>query len=169
MSGLAVVLSLIVPWLPAASVFLVLVIQSLALPSVGWSVFRPDLVLIVLFYWRLFRPDLCGVMLAFASGLALDIVSGLPWGLNALTKSLMILLVGHQGNRLRAADFNVLPLILLFLALVEEGGKWFLMLLLQGWHWPGIRLAGGPLATMLISPLLVRVLIRLHKNWVERR
>ncbi|MBF0455230.1 MAG: rod shape-determining protein MreD [Magnetococcales bacterium] len=161
--------SLLIPWVPAISVWFALVVQEMALPFESWSVLRPDLVLIALFYWRLYRSDLCGPVLAFAVGLLLDLLSGMPLGLNGFSKVVIVLLVGHFGIRLRAADFlHLLPVVWL-LVLLEQGIQWLFFSLLRGSSFYLPLFIGRPIATMLVMPVVVFFLIRIHKSWLEDR
>ncbi|MBF0283249.1 MAG: rod shape-determining protein MreD [Magnetococcales bacterium] len=159
--------SFLTPWLPALTVFLAAAVQELAAPWPGWGILRPDLVSICLFYWRLYRPDRCGAPLAFAGGLSLDILSGLPLGMNAFSKILLVLLTGTVRRRLRSADFFLLLPVLLLLIGLEEWVQWGVAMLLQGDHarWP--MLVGRPIATVLAAPLVVAGLIGLHRRFLE--
>lgn len=161
------IVSLIVPWMPALTLCLAIALQELSIPLHAWSVFRPDVVLIGLFYWRLYRPDRCTVPLAFTIGILVDVISGVPLGLNAFSKTLMVVLVGHFGRRLRAMDFiHLLPGILI-LAVLDEGIQLLLIGLLQGFYvrWP--LFLGQPVATLLVTPLFFSLLIYVHHWWLE--
>lgn len=161
------IVSLIIPWMPALTLFLAVAVQELTVPVQAWSVFRPDIVLICLFYWRLYRPDRCTVSLTFAIGILIDAVSGVPLGLNAFSKTLMVVLISRFSQRLRAMDFvHLLPAVCL-LALLDEGVQLVLMGLLQGFfvRWP--VLLGRPIATLLVMPLCFSLLIYVHHWWLE--
>ena len=161
------ILSLIIPWMPALTLFLAATLQELALPLHAWSVFRPDIALISLFYWRLYRPDRCTIPLTFTVGILIDTISGVPLGLNAFSKTLMALLVTYFGQRLRAMDFiHLLPGIFI-IALLDDGVQLLLMGILQGFHvrWP--LLLGQPVATLFIAPLCFSLLIYIHHWWLE--
>ena len=161
------IVSLIIPWMPALTLLLAMTIQELALPIQAWTVFRPDIVLVGLFYWRLYRPDRCTIQLAFAMGILIDIISGVPLGLNAFSKTLMIILVGRYSQRLRTMDFiHLLPAILM-IALLDKGVQLLLMGLLQGFHVRWSLLLGQPMATVLVAPLCFSLLIYVHYWWLE--
>lgn len=161
------IVSLIIPWMPALTLLLAVTIQELALPMQAWSVFRPDIVLIGLFYWRLYRPDRCTIPLAFGVGILIDAVSGVPLGLNAFSKTLLIVLISRFSQRLRSLDFiHLLPAVLI-LAFLDEGIQLLLMGILQGFYvrWP--LFLGRPVATLLITPLCFSLLIYVHHWWLE--
>lgn len=159
--------SLIIAWIPALTLVLAIGIQELVIPLEAWSVFRPDLVLIGLFYWRLYRPDRCGVPLVFAVGLLVDTLSGITLGLNAFAKTLLVLLIGRFGRRLRSMDFSHLLLGIFFAAVLDAAIQWLLVSLLKGYdvRWP--LLLGRPVATLLIAPLWFSLLIYIHHWWLE--
>ncbi|MBF0175970.1 MAG: rod shape-determining protein MreD [Magnetococcales bacterium] len=159
--------ALFAPWIPALTLLLATALQELALPWSGWQFFRPNLVLICLFYWRLYRPDRCGSGLAFISGLAVDSLTTLPLGLSAITQILVILLVGRFGNRLRATDFLLLIPVLGVISLLEQLLQLGMMSLFQ---YPGacwFHMVDRSLATALAAAPLVAVLIRVHRQWME--
>jgi rod shape-determining protein MreD len=146
-----------------------LIVQEMALPFEAWSVLRPDLVLIALFYWRLYRSDLCGPLLAFSAGLLLDVLAGTPLGLNAFSKVVIVLTVGYFGIRLRAVEFLYhLPVILL-LVVLEQGIQLAFFSVLRGGDYYLPLFIGRPIATMLVMPMVVFVLIHIHKSWLEYR
>ncbi|MBF0159209.1 MAG: rod shape-determining protein MreD [Magnetococcales bacterium] len=154
-------------WIPAITIFLAVVLQNVALPWYFWSVFRPDLVLICLLYWRLYRPDLCGSTLAFVSGITNDVLSGMLLGMSATTQLLTIMGASYFGTRLRAADFLFLPPLLALLTGLEESLHWLFMNLFQTMpvRWP--LFLGRLLTTALIAPVMVRLLIHLHRLWLD--
>lgn len=142
------------------------------MPWRAWSVLRPDLVLVCLFYWRLYRPDRCGVGMAFGAGLTVDFLSGAPPGLNAFTKVWVVLVVGSHGQRLRAADFLMVLPVFFLLVLAEEVVQTLLVAIVHAglggeliW-WP--LFAGRPLATALWAPTVTLLMINLHHAWLGK-
>ncbi|ABK43925.1 Rod shape-determining protein MreD [Magnetococcus marinus MC-1] len=158
--------SLLAPWLPLLSLMLAVAVQEVALPYQAWSVFRPDLLLVALFYWRLYRPDRCGPGSAFGAGVAVDLLSGGPMGINALSKILITLLIRRFGPRLRATDAIFLVPILALLSLLDQMIQLGLATLVQGWgvRWP--LLLGRVVSTALVAPLVVGALIHIHRIWL---
>ncbi|MBF0370518.1 MAG: rod shape-determining protein MreD [Magnetococcales bacterium] len=158
--------ALIIPWFPTITLIFAVALQEAALPFYAWSILRPDLVLICLVYWRLYQPDRVGVGAAFLAGLAVDAVSGTPLGLNALSKSLLVLLVDHLARRLRGIDFLILLPVFLLLVVLDQAVQWGLMMLMQG---PQVRWSlffGRPLASVLLAPVTVTILVWLQQIWV---
>ncbi|MEO5339435.1 MAG: rod shape-determining protein MreD [Magnetococcus sp. MYC-9] len=159
--------SLIIAWIPLLTLVLAACVQELLIPLEAWSVFRPDLVLVGLFYWRLHRPDRCTIPLVFCIGILVDTLSGTSLGLNTFSKTLLVLLIDRFGRRLRTLGFVHLLAGLLMAALLDAAIQMLLMSLLQGLHvrWP--LLLGRPIATLLVAPLWFSMLIYIHHWWLE--
>ncbi|MBF0400864.1 MAG: rod shape-determining protein MreD [Magnetococcales bacterium] len=159
--------SFIIAWIPALTLVLAVTLQESVIPLEAWSVFRPDLVLICLFYWRLYRPDRCTVTLAFLIGLLVDTVSGTALGLNTFSKTLLVLLVSRFGQRLRSLEFYHMLFGIVAVSLLDAVVQLLLMGLVQGVYvrWP--LLLGRPVATLLIAPLCFSLLIYIHHWWLE--
>ncbi|MBF0436357.1 MAG: rod shape-determining protein MreD [Magnetococcales bacterium] len=154
--------------LPAFSIFMAMVFQETALPFASWTVLRPDFVIISLFYWRIYRPDLCGPILAFVTGLFLDMISTTPIGLNALSKVVLILIMGRYGKLFRAMDFFLLLPIIAIFVIIDEAVQLAWIVITSGPTFRWEILAGRPLATLVVMPMMVRLLIFLHR-WLEAR
>lgn len=161
------ILAHIILLVPAFTVLLAVALQEMALPLPAWTVLRPDLALVSLYYWRLYRPDRCGPVLAFAAGLAVDTLSGAPLGVNAFCYVVLVLITSRNGSRLRAAHYTWQLLGLLALVLLQELLQWLWMMLLQGHEARWSLLMGRPLATLLVAPALTAILIKIHRGWLS--
>lgn len=93
---------LIVPYSGLAVLF---VISIVAVPYPLAVVLRAPFVLMALYYWSIYRPTLIPVWLVFAAGLALDLLTGAPAGLNALTFVICRILIFDQRRFLMAQNF----------------------------------------------------------------
>ncbi|MEO5345370.1 MAG: rod shape-determining protein MreD [Magnetococcus sp. YQC-9] len=149
------------------TIFMAAVLQEMALPFHAWSALRPDLVLICLFYWRLYRSDRCGPILALLAGLLVDVISGAPLGLNAISNILLILIIGRLGRLIRTIDFVYLLIVMPVLVMVAETIQLGIVYLKWGMaiRWP--LLIGRPVATMLLAPLVIHLLVMIHQTWLE--
>lgn len=159
--------SLLISGLPAMTIFMAAVLQEMALPFHAWSVLRPDLVLICLFYWRLYRTDRCGPILALLAGLLVDVISGAPLGLNAISNILLILVIGRLGRLIRSIDFTYLIFVVPIFVLLAEGIQLGLAMLKWGMAVRWQLLMGRPVATMLLAPLVIHLLVMIHRTWLE--
>ncbi len=123
--------------------------------------FRPDFLVLVVFYWSIESPRAGGLALAFGAGLALDVMRGVVLGQHALALTLMAAWATHLRLRLRV--FSMVSQSLTIFALLS--GYQFVLFWIDGatgnpvttfsrWLAPGI---GG-----LIWPLLSGGLNRLH-------
>lgn len=75
-------------------VFLMLDMISFNVPY--FNEIRPSFTLMALFYWSIYRPSMVPSWLAFFLGLLVDIVSGLPLGLNALLYVIVARIIQSQ-------------------------------------------------------------------------
>ncbi|GAC1304159.1 MAG: rod shape-determining protein MreD [Steroidobacteraceae bacterium] len=123
--------------------------------------FRPDFLVLVVFYWSIESPRAGGLALAFGAGLALDVMRGVVLGQHALALTLMAAWATHLRLRLRV--FSMVSQSLTIFALLS--GYQFVLFWIDGatgnpvttfsrWLAPGI---GG-----LVWPLLSGGLSRLH-------
>src|SRR5271154_3674878 len=97
------------------SALVALALAVLPLPAaVEW--FRPDFLVLVVFYWCIESPRAGGLSLAFFSGLALDVIHGVVLGQHALALTLMGAWATHL--RLRIRVFSMLSQCLVVFALL---------------------------------------------------
>ena len=75
-------------------VFLMLDMISFNVPY--FNEIRPSFTLMALFYWSIYRPSMVPPWLAFFLGLLIDIISGLPLGLNALLYVMVARIIQNQ-------------------------------------------------------------------------
>jgi rod shape-determining protein MreD len=144
----------------ALSALVALALAVLPLPS-AVDAFRPDLLVLVVFYWSIESPRAGGLALAFFGGLALDVVRGVVLGQHALALTLMAAWATHLRLRLRV--FSVLSQSLTIFALLT--GYQFVLFWVDG-------ATGNPVTTFsrwlapvtgaLLWPLLAGILGRLH-------
>lgn len=110
-------------WLISITLLIGLFLQLAPLPF-EWRVFRPDFVLMVLFYWVLALPQRVGIFFAMLVGLGIDLLDGLAVGATAAGASAgcLILLINYQ--RLRQFDSLqqtfVIGLILTIVLLISQ-------------------------------------------------
>lgn len=92
-------------WPVAISALVALTLAILPLPK-ALDPFRPDFLVLVVFYWSIESPRAGGLTLAFFAGLALDVVHGVVLGQHALALTLMA--AWATNLRLRLRVFSVL-------------------------------------------------------------
>jgi rod shape-determining protein MreD len=142
----------------ALSALVALALSVMPLPA-PVDAFRPDFLVLVVFYWSIESPRAGGLALAFVSGLALDVIRGVVLGQHALALTLMAAWATHLRLRLRV--FSVLSQSLTIFALLT--GYQFILFWIDG-------ATGNPVTTFsrwlapvigaLIWPLLAGVMSR---------
>jgi rod shape-determining protein MreD len=142
------------------SALIALALAVIPLPE-AVDAFRPDFLVLVVFYWSIESPRAGGLGLAFVSGLALDVIRGVVLGQHALALVLLAAYATHLRLRLRV--FSVLSQLLTIFALLT--GYQFVLFWVDG-------ATGNPVTTFsrwlapvvgaLLWPLLAGVLSRLN-------
>jgi rod shape-determining protein MreD len=125
--------------------------------------FRPDFLVLVVFYWSIAVPQAGGLSLAFLSGLALDVINGVVLGQHALALTLMAAWATHLRLRLRV--FSVLHQSLTIFALLA--GYQFVLFWIDGATGNPVTAFGrwlAPVIGALIWPPLAGLLGRLHER-----
>ncbi|GAC1328547.1 MAG: rod shape-determining protein MreD [Steroidobacteraceae bacterium] len=146
----------------ALSSLVALALAILPLPAV-LAAFRPDFLVLVVFYWSIEAPLAGGLTLAFVAGLALDMVHGVVLGQHALALTLMAAWATHLRLRLRV--FSILSQCLTIFALLT--GYQFVLFWVDGATGNPVTTFGrwlAPVIGALLWPLLVASLSRLHER-----
>jgi rod shape-determining protein MreD len=144
------------------SALVALALAILPLPG-AVDAFRPDFLVLVVFYWSIESPRAGGLALAFFSGLALDVIQGVVLGQHALALTLMAAWATHL--RLRVRVFSVLSQCLTIFALLS--GYQFILFWVDGATGNPVTNFSrwlAPLIGALIWPLMVGTLSRLHER-----
>jgi rod shape-determining protein MreD len=148
------------PLLVWITVLIAVVLTLLPLPQ--WlSIFWPNLVLLTVLYWSTMTPAVGGVLIGFASGLALDVLGGTQLGQHAFAFSVLTYLAIKLHLLTRAKPiFEQAIFVLLGLVLYEailwmidgfssrSTGSWL--------RW--LHIASGA----ILWPIVVGLLGRLH-------
>jgi rod shape-determining protein MreD len=144
----------------ALSALVALALAVIPLPA-ALDAFRPDFLVLVVFYWSIELPRAGGLGLAFVAGLALDVTRGVVLGQHALALTLMA--AWATNLRLRLRVFSVVSQSLTIFALLA--GYQFVLFWVDG-------ATGNPVTTFsrwlapviggLIWPLVAGTLSRLH-------
>jgi rod shape-determining protein MreD len=146
----------------ALSALVALALAVLPLPAVlEW--FRPDFLVLVVFYWCIESPRAGGLTLAFFAGLALDVIHGVVLGQHALALTLMGAWATHL--RLRIRVFSVLSQCLTIFALLT--GYQFVLFWVDGATGNPVTTFGRWLAPFIgafLWPVLVSAMGKLHER-----
>jgi rod shape-determining protein MreD len=139
-----------------------LALAILPLPS-PLDPFRPDFLVLVVFYWSIQSPRAGGLALAFFAGLALDVIKGIVLGQHALALTLMAAWTTYL--RLRVRVFSVLQQSLTIFALLT--GYQFILFWVDGATGNPVTSFSrwlAPVVGALIWPLVTGTLSRLHER-----
>jgi rod shape-determining protein MreD len=107
---------------------LVVIIQGTLLSRLHFFGASPNLLLVVIVCWSLLRSVTDGLLWAFAGGLGVDLVAGLPLGMTSLALMPTCFLAGLGRSRVFAGS---LPLPMLLVALATPIFGWISLLILQ--------------------------------------
>jgi rod shape-determining protein MreD len=146
----------------AISALVALALAVLPLPTV-LEMFRPDFLVLVVFYWCIESPRAGGLTLAFVAGLALDVTQGVVLGQHALALTLMGAWATHL--RLRIRVFSVLSQCLTIFALLT--GYQFVLFWVDGATGNPVTNFGrwlAPVIGALLWPVLVNSMGRIHER-----
>ncbi len=146
---------------------LLAVVQSSLLTRVDPSTLHPNLMLLTVIAWALQRGSREGLTWGFIGGLALDIVSGVPLGLNALVLTAAGYLAGLGEARVFRTNF-ILPILIIAALTVFTYGAEFAYLLLSGRSAPIEEAALYVLAPSLVLNLIASPLVFRPIAWLSR-
>ena len=141
--------------------FLCLNVSSFSIPFAGDV--RPHFLLAVVFYWAVYRPTLLPPWYVFVLGLLVDVLSGLPMGLNAFILIAVQWVVRLQRVYLMGQSFLGLWIGFSLTCFLAGSATW----LLFGLAAQTIPPAGPALAsagmTILFFPVVSLCLVMVHK------
>lgn len=142
--------------------------QSTVIPhlAIGWV--KPDLMLLVVISWSILRGTREGIVWGLVGGIALDLLSGAPFGVFALAMALVSLLTGL--GEINVFRTNVaLPLATISLATIAYNLVSLFLLQASGWpiDW-GDSLLRIILPTTILNALLMPLVYR-SLRWLHRR
>jgi rod shape-determining protein MreD len=146
----------------ALSALVALALAILPLPA-PIDAFRPDFLVLVVLYWSIEQPQAGGLTLAFAAGLALDVIQGVVLGQHALALTLMAAWATHLRLRLRV--FSVMSQTLTIFALLT--GYQFILFWVDGATGNPVTSFSrwlAPVIGALIWPVLAYTLSRSHER-----
>ncbi|HUY83015.1 MAG TPA: rod shape-determining protein MreD [Steroidobacteraceae bacterium] len=124
---------------------------------------RPDFLVLVVYYWSIEAPAAGGLTLAFAAGLAIDVIQGVVLGEHALALTLTAAWAMHM--RLRIRVFSMLQQSLTIFGLLAvyqfilfwvDGATGYPVTAWSRWL--------APLVGAALWPIVVSALSRLHER-----
>ena len=152
--------------LSAAHAFTALffILNIVAWPHINDGMFKPHLVLIVLFYWTVYRPTLVPPLYCFLLGLGMDMLLDTPPGLFAGLFVLLHWVIRDQRRFLTGQPYIVIWAVFGLVGVTFSFLQWGLMGLANGFHWdapvPALLQA---VITFLTFPFITMLLIAVHR------
>jgi len=137
-------------------------VTALPLPSAMGGL-KPQLVLMFVYYWAIYRPTLVPPVLCFALGLLMDILAGLPLGMNALILLVVQWLVKDQRRFLMGQPYITIWAVFGLIAGLAASVQWALYGMAR-LHWAELMpLALGVTASLFLFPFVTMLLIAVHR------
>lgn len=139
-------------WL-LASVLFALLVAIYPLPA-GLSVFRPEVVCLVIIYWVLHRPEHVGVGVAWCVGLVQDIVEDSVWGGHAMALAFVAYICLTSYRRLRSYSISQQTFwVFVFVGVHQLFVNWIQGL--DGYGSPVLYMTASAFVTAALWPILV--------------
>jgi rod shape-determining protein MreD len=129
---------------------------------------KPGVVLTLVVSWSVIRGASEGVIWGFIGGMALDLLSGAPVGLSALT----LMMVGFLTNLGETSLFKsslVLPLFAVFVASLMADAVQLALLRGFGWNLPWWEAMGRVAVPAAILNAVIMPVVYLPLQWLNRR
>lgn len=144
--------------LPAILVFAISLLLALLVAvyplSPAVSVYRPELLCLVVIYWALYSPHQIGVGVAWCLGLLQDLVEDAVWGGHALALALVAYIGAMSYRRLRTYSMSQQAFwIFVFVGIHQIFVNWIQGL--NGYAAPARYLIASALVSTVCWPLLV--------------
>lgn len=160
-----VALRLLVPYVFIVLFFL-LDMVPIHIPPFGEI--RPCFTIMAIFYWAIYRPTLIPNWIVFLLGLALDLVSGLPMGINAFIFLLVYWIISDQRRVFVGQPFLTVMIGFTLVLGASNILRWALFCFLTGTHVPFLPVAGVIISGLFIFPLINILLHMIHKLLPEQ-
>lgn len=140
------------------------VLNMTAFPMPYAGAVRVSFVLMAVYYWAIYRPTLVPSALCFSAGLLMDVLSGMPLGLNAVVILLVQRVVKSQRRFLMGQPYIAIWAVFGLVAAAAAAMQW-LLFGLAGWRWTGgLPAAAGAAASLLLFPAATMALVAVHRR-----
>ena len=141
---------------------LLLMMSNWAMPY--FNVLKPQLVLVLVYYWTLYRPTLMPPWVIFVAGILLDLTTPvLPIGTHAASYLLISAILKPRRRMMMGQSFIVVWAGFVVATLMDLLLKWLLINLFSASSLDFQTMLLNGLMTVLSFPLLVMVLVTVHR------
>jgi len=149
---------------------LLALLQVTLMPYLAVAGVQPDLVLAAIVCWALFRGPTDGAVSGFLAGVALDLLSGAPFGVHTFTLTIVGTAAGFGAALIASEHTLLLPGMAVLCTLVQQATHVWL-LRAAGWPlvWSQVLLAvvvPSALLNLLLTVLLYPLVGLLHRQTV---
>lgn len=150
------------PYATISLLGLIAIVQSSILARMDASGVHPDLTLLCVIAWSMLRGSRQGVVWGFVGGLALDLLSGAPLGMNAL----LMTLAGYLAGLGDAKVFRSNVILPMFIISALSLGYFAAQVMILSWLGQSLPLVNAALRValptlalnLLASPIVFRLL-----------
>ncbi len=140
-----------------------LLMNITALPLLPTGAVKPQFVLMAVYYWAIYRPTLLPPVFCFMIGLVMDVLSGMPPGINALILVMTQWLVRDQRRFMMGQPYSTIWAVFGLVCILALGIQWALYGLVH-MHWsPLLPVFSGGLLSMLLFPFITLLLVAAHR------
>ena len=120
---------------PYALIGVSLAVNTLNFPIDGGYIFNAPLVIMSIYYWCIYRPSMMPSWLVFGAGIFIDVISGVPLGLNGLIFVLAQWVITDQRRYLTGQSFAMIWVGFIFVVFLTATLEVLLFRVMQG-VWP---------------------------------
>lgn len=142
---------------------LLFVLNVVVLPYPLSGVVEIPFILCAIYYWSIYRPTLIPVLVVFIAGLLVDILNGMPIGLNALSFVLAHWVISDQRNFLTAQSFWMIWLGFIMLFAIIMMVEWLGIGIVRGYWKSPEALLPNLMTGFATFPVIASVLHLSHK------
>lgn len=125
-------------FLPYSLLVFLLLLNAVPIPFVMSGDVKVPLFLMGVYYWSVFRPSFLPPWLAFVAGVIVDLLGGLPLGMNASIYVLVQWIISDQRRFLMGQSFIMIWVGFLIVSIMAGCFGW-LVFGLANWMWPPIK------------------------------
>ncbi len=148
---------------PSALMGALLILSVTALPLPHADTIKPAWLLMVVYYWSIYRPTIMPPWLCFASGLLLDLISGLPIGVHAAIFTLAQMIVRNQRRFLMGQAYITIWGVFALVATLCLFIQWTLYGMVSEGFTSIAPVMMTIAATVFLFPVVTLLLIAVHR------
>lgn len=163
-----VVLNKVARWgLTSMVIFVLFILSAIPLDFFNMGEIRPAFMLIAIYYMTILRPSVMPAFVVFLIGLALDLASSYPFGLNAMILVSVQWMVRSQRKLLLSHSFKIIWGGFAIVALIAGIAQWAVLSLFNFSLYSAKPIMFSVLLSSFVFPLLAFPLLLVHKSLID--